>query len=98
MREITEAIDFEFRCQHLSVRSVTLSPLADRCGMVRDMWLELVTIIFRAKRGGCVVSCAVAAPHALSTLAVMTPGSMPAESKAFSSLARQRTTRDFDYN
>ena len=41
------------------------------------------------------MSCAVAAPHALSTLAVMTPGSMPAESKAFSSLARQGTTEDF---
>ena len=41
------------------------------------------------------MSNAFAAPPALATLSAMTPGSMPAESEAFSSSARQRTTRDF---
>ena len=71
------------RCQFFSVRSVTLSPEATKCGMVRDMWLEPVTIMLREGVGG--MSFALAAPPALATLAAMIPGSMPAESEAFRS-------------
>ena len=83
---------FELRCQLFSVRSVTLSPEASRCGMVRNMWLELVTIMLREGGGG--MSFASAAPPALAALAAMIPGSMPAESEAFSSSASLRTIRD----
>ena len=83
---------FELRCQLFSVRSVTLSPEATRCGMVRDMWLEPVTIMLREGGGG--MSFASAAPPALAALAAMIPGSMPAESEAFSSSASLRTIRD----
>ena len=43
IRAVMAAIDFEFKCQHLSVRSVTSIPLASKCGIVRDMWLDPVT-------------------------------------------------------
>ena len=46
------------------------------------------------ERGG-EVSCESAAPSALATLSAMMPGSMPAESEAFSSSASLRTIRDF---
>ena len=41
----------ELRCQFFSVRSVTLSPEATKCGMVRDMWLEQVMIMLREGGG-----------------------------------------------
>ena len=35
-----EKTDLALKCQFLSVRSVTTTPLAVMCGIVRDMWLE----------------------------------------------------------
>ena len=35
-------MDFLLKCQFLSVRSVTFTPLAVMCGIFRDMWLEPV--------------------------------------------------------
>ena len=83
---------FELRCQLFSVRSVTLSPEVTKCRMVHDMWLEPVMIMLREGVGG--MSFTSAAPPALATLAAMIPGSMPAESEAFSSSASLRTIRD----
>ena len=50
----SEASDLAFKCQFLSVRSITAIPLALMCGMVLDMWLEPDT---RRLRGGGEVSC-----------------------------------------
>ena len=46
----SEASDFAFKCQFLSVRSVTAIPLAFMCGIVLNMWLEPDTM--RLRGGG----------------------------------------------
>ena len=49
----SEASDLAFKCQFLSVRSITAIPLALMCGMVLDMWLEPDTM--RLRGGGSVL-------------------------------------------
>ena len=81
--------EFLLRCQLFSVRSKTENPLAFMWGITLDIWLDPVTRKLRLR------SFALAALSAPGALSAMTPGSMPAESEAFSSSASVRTTRDF---
>ena len=83
--------EFLLKCQLFSVRSLTKNPPASMWGITLAIWLDPVTTKFRFE-GGFFAQAAPPAPGALSTI---TPGSMPAESEAFSSSASVRTTRDF---